>query len=298
MLSYPHICQRLFNRPHFIAPDKAEIILSVLAPRIGINSVIRPDGNRTGMKRMGVMDEIELADEESSKHKLFHFHRGIAYIPVIGTLVNKLGSLDPISGMTGYDGIGTKIAAAGSDPDVRGILFDIDSFGGEAAGTFDLVDQIFGTNARNGGKPIWAMATDDSLSAGYFLMSAADHIFLPRTGRLGSIGVVALHADFSKALEQDGIDVTMIFAGDRKVDGNPFEPLPEAVQQEFQASVDRSYDLFVSTVARNRGISEGRIRDTQAAIFEGEAAVDAGLADGVASPREVFAAMVAEVNGN
>jgi ClpP class serine protease len=71
---------------------------------------------------------------------------GVAVIPICGTLVQKLGSLRPYSGMTGYDGIRQAFLTALADPEVNGICLDIDSPGGEVAGCFDLVDEIY--NAR------------------------------------------------------------------------------------------------------------------------------------------------------
>ena len=65
--------------------------------------------------------------------------------------------------------------------------------------------------------------------------SAADEIAVTTTGYAGSVGVVMRHVDFSRALANDGIAVTHIFAGAHKVDGNPFEPLPAAVHAELPA---------------------------------------------------------------
>ena len=44
--------------------------------------------------------------------------------------------------MSGYDGIAKRLQQAISDPDVKGILLDIDSPGGEVAGAFDTADLI------------------------------------------------------------------------------------------------------------------------------------------------------------
>ena len=65
-------------------------------------------------------------------------------------------------------------------------------------------------------------------------------------------------------------------------------PLSEKAQKTIQAAVNKTYDLFVSTVARNRDISEQAIRDTQAAILTGQDAVAAGLADGIMAFNEVL----------
>ena len=116
-------------------------------------------------------------------------------------MVQKLGSLRPYSGMTGYDGIRQSFLTAISDPEVSGICLDIDSPGGEVAGCFDLVDEIY--HAR-GSKPIHAILTENAYSAAYAIASAADRIHVPRTGGVGSVGVIVIHCDWSQRIKEDG----------------------------------------------------------------------------------------------
>ena len=143
-------------------------------------------------------------------------------IQVEGTLVQKLGTLRPYSGMTGYDGIRQNFLEALSDPAVEAIVLDIDSPGGEVAGCFDLVDTIY---AARGEKPIWSVLSESAYSAGYAIASAADRIVVPRTGGTGSIGVISMHVDWSQALTEAGVKVTFITYGERKADGHPEIPL-------------------------------------------------------------------------
>ncbi|TCM72022.1 peptidase S49-like protein [Rhodovulum steppense] len=114
---------------------------------------------------------------------------------------------------------------------------------------FDLVDRI---RAIRGSKPVWAFVAEHAFSAGYALASQADRILLPRTGALGGIGVVVLHADLSGQLDQDGVRVTLIHSGRHKVDGNPYQPLPEGVRDDIQREIDVLRFLFAETVAAGR----------------------------------------------
>ena len=61
--------------------------------------------------------------------------------------------------------------------------------------------------------------------------------------------------DFSKALGQAGVNVTLITYGDHKADGSEYKPLSTEALARFQADVDAMGDLFVATVARNRNLS-------------------------------------------
>jgi signal peptide peptidase SppA len=217
---------------------------------------------------------------------------GVAVIRVSGCLVQKLGYLRGFSFLTGYDGLRANLSLALEDESVQAIVLDIDSRGGEVAGCFDLVDAIY--NAR-GTKPIWSILTEVAYSAAYAIASATDRIVVPRTGGTGSVGVIAMHCDFSKMLENMGIDVTLIQYGARKADGNEYSPLSKEARARYQAEIDEMGDLFVETVARNRGIKASRVRSTEAASYLGAAGVEIGFADAVQAPDAAFRALLQEL---
>jgi ClpP class serine protease len=195
---------------------------------------------------------------------------GIAVIPVQGVLLKKESFMSAWSGSSSYEQIQRQVASAVADVGVSAILLDIDSPGGETAGCFDLADYIF--SVRNE-KPLWAVANDLALSAAYCGASAAARIIVTRTGALGSIGVYALHADQSGFDKGMGFKYTYIFAGDKKVDGNPHEPLSERAEGDVQAEVDREYGIFTDTVARNRSTTTDAIIATEAQVMWGENAI-------------------------
>ncbi|MDR5757014.1 S49 family peptidase [Caballeronia sp. LZ035] len=217
---------------------------------------------------------------------------GVAVIEVQGTLVQKLGSLTPYSGMTGYDGLRQNLLMALDDPDVDAIAFDIDSPGGEVAGCFDLVDLI---HSARGVKPMWSVLNESAYSAAYALASAADRIIVPRTGGVGSIGVICAHVDLSEALTKAGAKVTFITYGDYKADGHSEIPLSDDAHARFQADINTMGELFVETVARNRNISAATVRGTKAGTFMGAAGVALGLADEVAAPDAAFRALIKSI---
>jgi signal peptide peptidase SppA len=186
--------------------------------------------------------------------------------------------LEAESGLTSYAGLSAQLDAAVANPDVVAILLDVDSPGGESGGVFDLADRI---RAAAQTKPVWAVANDMAFSAAYALASAASQVFVSRTGGVGSIGVIAMHVDQSEKDAQDGVRYTAVFAGDRKNDLNPHEPISSEAHAFLKGEVNRVYGLFVETVARNRGIEASAVRDTEAGLFFGQAAVAIGLADAI-----------------
>jgi ClpP class serine protease len=167
----------------------------------------------------------------------------------------------------------------------------INSPGGDVAGCFDLADAIY---AARGTKPIWAILNESAYSAAYAIASAADKIAVPRTGGTGSIGCITLHADITGMLKDAGVRVTTVQYGARKSDGYPTSPMRGAALAGAQAIIDQMGELFVRTVARNRGLAHSTVRDFEAGIFLGRDGVAAGLADAVMSPDEAFLALMQE----
>ena len=304
MMHHAQIAQRAFNTPLMVDPAKALAFLSGLGPRIAgqeitFQGVDLPSGD---VEHAAVAARPSLfGDDLAQRHQRngnqpFAIIDGIAVIEIAGTLVHRGAWIGQSSGLTSYEGIAAQLQAALTDPAVRGIALDIDSFGGEVAGAFDLADRIRAARAQ---KPVHAFVAEHALSAGYVMASQADRIILPRTGAVGSIGVVALHTDMSGALDQKGIAVTLIHAGAHKIDANPYQPLPEAVHEQMQRELEVVRFLFAETVAAGRGdrLTHASALATEAAVFRGTEAIAAGLADELADPVTAFRAFEAAPRG-
>ena len=275
MTMLPHIASRVLDTPLVIGRAKLEAILAVIGPRIGIEAPAPAVMNGNGRRRGANLVTPE----------------GIAVIPVFGTLVKRAGAIEAASGLTSYGHLEEQILDAATDPAVRAVLLDIDSPGGEAAGVFDLSDLVYEARSL---KPVWAVADEEAFSGAYAIASAAERLFVPRTGGLGSIGVVAVHVDRSARDAMEGFrTTTTVYAGAAKNDFNPHETLKDGARRTLQVEVDRVYALFVDTVARNRGLTADAVRATEARLYFGEDAVRAGLADEVGTLRSAFAALAA-----
>jgi len=258
-----HIIQGLYNRPLMLDPAHAKNLLGgKLQP--GSEDILLPCENRSaaGIGSTGGDRDYEVIS-------------GIAVIPVLGALYHRWR-------YSGYSVIQRRAVQAFNDPEISGVLLYADSPGGEVAGCFDLADLLFDLRSSTG-KPVWAMVDELAASAAYALVSTANKIMVTRTAVVGSIGVVIKHMSWGRMYENDGIDVDLVYSGAHKVDGNPYEKLPDSVREKYQSECDSLRDLFVETVARNRGISTEDIYNTEAQTYTGQAAVDIGLADDVVS---------------
>jgi signal peptide peptidase SppA len=222
-----------------------------------------------------------------TQSKPFAFAEGIAIIPVHGSLINRFGW--SYSFVTGYNFIRAQHNAALMDPDVKYIVHDHNSFGGEAAGCFELSDEIY---ASRGQKPIIAVVDSNCYSASFALATAADKIIAIPSAGVGSVGVVSMHVDMSKALDNYGVKVTFIYSGDHKVDGNPYEKLSPEVKADIQKSVDKSRAKFVALVARNLGLEPQIIYDTQARTYRADDALKLGLITKIAVPSAALQAAI------
>lgn len=262
----PHLAAQLYGVPLLIHRPKLDLLLAVLGQRM-----LQPLGLPMALPR--------------SQQPSRDVPEGIAVLDIHGTLVRRTLGLDAESGLTRYSAIADALERALADPAVEGIFLDIDSAGGEAGGVFDLADRLY---AARQVKPIWAIADDMACSAAYALASSAEKVWITRTGGVGSIGVIALHVDQSLKDAEDGLKFTPIFAGSRKNDLNPHEPLKDDARVRLQTEVDRLYGLFLATVARNRQQSLASIQATEAGLFYGPASLEHGLADAVGSRAEAL----------
>lgn len=218
-----------------------------------------------------------------SQSKPFAFNSGIAIIPVHGSLINRFGQ--SYGYVTGYNFIKLQLAQALADDDVLGIVFDVNSYGGEAAGCFECAAEI--AKAR-GKKPTLAVVDSNCYSAGYAIASAADKIVCTPSGGVGSIGVVAMHIDLSKMMEAVGVKITFIQFGEHKTDGNPYAPLSADVKKSMQTGIDKAGKMFVDLVAKNRGMESAKVKATEAALYRADEALAVGLIDTVATPQEAL----------
>lgn len=285
-MMHSHLSSRIFNTPLLVHPGKLDALIAGLGSRLlGSGLDFTPAALQDGLT-----PEMFSTRRGSRGDAGYVVTDGVAVIYASGGLVHRSRIDADSSYLLGYNELAVQAEAAQADPDVHAVLQVWDSPGGEVAGAFEYADRLF---ALRGGKPMWSMADSMAASAAYLGGSAFDQVAVSSTGYVGSIGVVMRHVDFSRALDADGITVKHIFAGSRKVDGNPYEPLPAEVQARFQEEIDGLYQMFVDAVVRNRGITAESVRATQAAVYRGESAVSMGLADRVATTDQLISELAA-----
>lgn len=211
-----------------------------------------------------------------------------AILPLRGVIAHRAGGMQESSGGASVERFTAMFRSVMTNDAIGAVILDVDSPGGTVSGVQEIVAEML---AMRGKKPVVAVANSLCASAAYWIASAADEIVSIPSGTVGSIGVFTAHQDLSKALEKEGVKVTLISAGKFKVEGNPFEPLSESAQAIIQARVDEAYGLFVKDVAAGRRVS---VADVKGGFGQGRAvsakeALSAGMIDRIATLDQTIA---------
>ena len=208
---------------------------------------------------------------------------GIAVIKVSGPLFRYANLMTRICGATSYELLAQDFNKALQNIQIKGIVFDIDSPGGEVNGCSEIADMIY--QAR-GQKPIIAYATGACCSGAYWIASSCDKILASDTAILGSIGVVSI---FEKDDDDKTIEIVSSQSPNKRPDINT-----EEGKAKIQARIDELAEVFIAKVARNRGITAVDVVKNFGAgdVSVGQHAVRNGLADGLAS----FEGIIADLN--
>jgi signal peptide peptidase SppA len=239
--------------------------------------------------RSALPEASHMFAKDDDKKKRGYSSGSVALIPIHGAISHRISDVEGASVQRGVSSerIGQWVDAAMNDDDISAIVLDINSPGGHVAGTVELANKIYG---YRGGKPIVAVANANAASAAYWIGTAADRLYVTPSGMVGSIGVLMPHVDVSKKAENEGVKVTFIHAGERKVMGNEFEPLTDEVRAVMQEKIDKMYESFVGAVALHRGTDTENVKENfgKGDMVLANDALAAGMVDGVMTLEQVI----------
>ena len=210
---------------------------------------------------------------------------GIAVLPVVGPLFRYANMFTQVSGASSYELLAKDFTQAVENPDVKAIILNIDSPGGEVNGCAEFADMI---HEARGVKPIVAYASGDAASGAYWIAAAADEIVVSKTSALGSIGVVGVYRG-NKG--EDAVEVVSSQSPYKRLD-----PDTDDGRARLQKRIDAMADVFVEAVAKYRGVASSHVQNHYGSgdVFIGDAAVKQGLADRIGS----FEKLLSEISGN
>lgn len=188
----------------------------------------------------------------------------IAIIPIYGT-ITILGSSESFfsqTGATSSEVITAFIKKANDDPQIKAIILEINSPGGEVIASEEIARAV-----KESQKPVVAWIRDVGASGAYWVASASDIIVADRLSITGSIGVLASYLEFSGLFEKYGITYQELTAGELKDVGSPFKKLQEKEKEILQKKLDLIQDVFVFEVAQNRNLPPQKVKELASGIF-------------------------------
>ena len=207
-------------------------------------------------------DEIE----NTSKNK-------IAVVNVEGTIMTG----EVAFGVAGSDTIVDNIQSATQDESIKALVLRVNSPGGDVWAS-ELI-----TNALNEfketGRPIVASMGDIAASGGVWVTTLSDEIFAEEDTLTGSIGVYGIIPTLDGIYDWAGIKVDGT-SSTKAGEWDERYAMPEYVKNGIQASIDHTYNKFVSKVAENRNMTyEDVLPIAGGRIWAGYKALELGLVD-------------------
>ncbi len=178
----------------------------------------------------------------------------VAVIPLKGTIVgDKQGGF-------GFDGVASSdivklIKDADKEDQIKAIIFDINSGGGSAVASAEIVDAV-----RRAEKPTVAVIRETGASGAFWIATAADTVFAHPLSVTGSIGVISSYLEFAGLLERYNVTYQRLVAGSHKDTGSPFKRLSEEERDMLQGKIDIIHDAFISSVASQRNLEPEKVR--------------------------------------
>ena len=213
-------------------------------------------------------------------------------VDISGVLEQRAGYHEPCAGYTdGHDAIAERLCAAFTEGDV---LLVTDSPGGAHAGLQEAVRTALDAKAEHGRRVTAWVGEMCGSAAAWWALALADEVFLPESGIIGSIGARAAHCSIAGALEKEGVSVTYFAAPSAsKVAFAEELPLSEEGKARGERDVWIAYEAFERAVCEGpvgmrHGLNPEKLRALDADALTGQRAVDQGLADGVASLKDVM----------
>lgn len=274
------------NSPWALKRDVLQSHVRLLAARMVAGTPLQPsamEDDGDGRPRISVF-------EARRREANAGVGAGIAVLPLFGTIVQRAGMMTEWCGGTSTQQFVQALRDALADETVSQILIECDSPGGSVYGVQEAADEVY--QARKT-KPVVAAVNSLSASAGYWIASQAGEVYVTPGGEVGSIGVWLAHEDWSAAMEEAGVKVTLISSGKHKVEGNPYEPLSDDARAFLQSRTDDYYTAFTKAVARGRGVGIDAVRSGmgQGRVLGADAALAEKMVDGVKPLDEVVRQM-------
>lgn len=272
---YDHLVGYALEHPWAITPSMLAMIAGLLASRMA--------GEDPDPAAIARAEELRAARE-------YAVSTGgtVRVIPMYGVIAPRMNLFSEMSGGTTFDALTSQLTAAVNDPNVKAIVFDVDSPGGNVAGATEFAREVL--RARTV-KPIYAQAQHLMASAAYHPMACATEVIGSPSSMTGAIGVYTIYDDLTAALDQLGIKREVFTAGKFKAEGVGGTGLTDEAREHIKSLIDGAYSRMIGDIAKGRGVSAADVRTGfgEGRVLGAEEAKAARLIDRIATLQETLA---------
>ena len=182
-------------------------------------------------------------------------------------------------GDTSAESVMAAMRSAFEDEGAKAVVLLCNSPGGSPVQAGIINDEIIRLKAKYK-KPVYAVVEESCVSAAYYIVVAADKIFVDKASIVGSIGVLMDGFGFTGLMDKLGIERRLMTAGENKGFLDPFSPQTEKQRAYAQAMLNQIHQQFIDVVKKGRGARLKETPETFSGLFwSGQQAVDMGLAD-------------------
>jgi signal peptide peptidase SppA len=274
---YLHLLSFALDHPWALTPGMLHVVATIIGDRLA------------GMKADSATIAAAVAQRRDAGPQ--PGRGGVAVIPMYGVLAPRANLLTEASGGTSFEALTGALRSAVDSPDVKTIVFDVDSPGGSVAGATEFAAEVRKARAV---KPVIAVANHQMASAAYWTMANATKIHASPSAQVGSIGVFTIHNDLSAALEKNGVKRTLVSAGKFKTELRDDAPLGDDALAYLTSIVADSYSTFVDDVAKGRSVAASVVRGGygEGRLVSASAGLDAGMIDEIRTLDDTLARLL------
>ena len=186
------------------------------------------------------------------------------------------------------DDLRWELEQARNDDNVRAVVLEVDSPGGEVTASDMIYNAVVTTRAR---KPVVVYMESLAASGGYYVSCGGKYLMANDTSITGSIGVIIQTLNYEQLFNKIGLASVVFKSGKFKDMLNGARPITPEERDYIQSFVMKTYEKFLGIVAKERNLPADALRNgiADGRILSGRDALDNKLIDGLGQIEDAFA---------
>lgn len=212
---------------------------------------------------------------------MMSINAGVAIIPVKGVIGIGVSEIEKMMGCVDVEDIEEMLEVAERHPDVKKIVFAVNSPGGTVTGVPELAKRI-----RSCRKNTYAYIKEQACSGGFWLASQCDEVWVAGSAIVANIGCFIAILNEQKAYEMEGYKVELFKSGWAKAAGFPGTETTPEQKALFNADAKETHDWFIKDVLSTRSMA--KVEDMQGQCWSGRLAASKMLVTGVKDTLDDF----------